>query len=171
MERWPRQGSLPCSSSRTTAVLRPSGPPLVATPSRPFSRTCPRAEKARDDCKFTLVSPRGASRTTIATPAGDRCPTSRRRLRVLVAQFRMILSIGKPARRLQISGAYARARVAVQGRSLPRSCEEPEACAATRRVAVPAGQPLNTPLLPAGLRAPRSRARCMASNLDRKDIT
>ena len=57
-------------------------------------------------------------------------------------------------------GLCPRAR-RVQGRSLPRS--QGRLCSSAPLRGAPAGQPLNAPLMRAGLSAPRSRARCMAS--------
>jgi hypothetical protein len=62
----------------------------------------------------------------------------RRGPRALAAHFSDDPSINKSVTSgFEFRGFYARARVAVQGRSLPRLGEEPRACAAPRRVAVP----------------------------------
>jgi hypothetical protein len=65
----------------------------------------------------------------------DRRPTSRQRLRALVAHFRMIISISKPAPAFfEFRGLCPRVRF-VQGHSLPRPVKN-RACAVPHRCAV-----------------------------------
>jgi hypothetical protein len=143
-------GSLPCSSLRTIAVRRPSGQPPVATPNQRFSGTWTRAEKARIDRKSISVSPYRGSCSGHDRNDGHLVRFDRLTWKSVARSFFGSFDQQFSHQRLRFRGVMPAPRVVVQGRSLPRPGEEPRACAAPRRVAVPFGAAFEHAPLPRG---------------------
>jgi hypothetical protein len=116
---------------------------------------------------LTLSPDRVEAQRPAAVKLSRHSPTSKRasgRLPRLAFVALSILSAMQA--RLRFRGAYARARVSFKAARFVASL-----LPAPRRFAVPFGQPLNAPPMRTGQGAPRSRARCMASNSKSKGHT